>query len=288
MLRSELCPMHSYHYKPERVSLKPPGGYDIAVFRLGVLRPVICLILLAFGMNVSGKGDHQPMIQQWIADPGFIPMHVGASQDTVRFVYLSGAAGEGYLDVSVGNSDQTITSMDFSLKIDPSILEYDSLIILRPYLTDAIAHYREADSTLRFSSFSFNPYEEDLTLVRVRFREKVPVSSMAFLKVSAFVNGDGCEESLEVLYTGTHEADEDVAVACWPNPADKILFVRNELAGSKFVILDACGKLISTGILEGHGLTEIDVHDLANGMHLIQFMSDYQTIVFKVVIDHNP
>ena len=65
-------------------------------------------------------------------------------------------------------SDDTINSLDFSLKYNQINLSYDTIIDLTTYL-QSFAFYNNNDSTLRFTSYCFQAISHDTSLVSIHF-----------------------------------------------------------------------------------------------------------------------
>ncbi|MEP7264781.1 MAG: T9SS type A sorting domain-containing protein [Bacteroidota bacterium] len=125
----------------------------------------------------------------------FITSSVSAitAADTVVFD-LSGATCSGNeIEFPVYiNSDDAIYAIDFAMKFDLTKINYDSLTILKPYLNCSIS-YNNSDSTLRFSSFSGIPIENNIPLFNIRFSKMASsVDSIGFSDVSSYLNGDSC------------------------------------------------------------------------------------------------
>jgi hypothetical protein len=91
-------------------------------------------------------------------------------------------------------SDDPVYAIDFAMKFDPGELTYFSFINHKPYLNVA-ANYNAADSTVRFSSFSFSQtIESNSTLITVQFNygSVNQVSIATFDSIETQLNGDYC------------------------------------------------------------------------------------------------
>ncbi len=115
------------------------------------------------------------------------------NQDTIVFDFSNAICAGTYMQVPVYFiSDETIYSMDFALKFNPGIFTYQTLINYKSYLSVS-ANYNIADSTLRFSSSSLVPIENNTVLVSLQF--SLPVTQIDFAQfdsVYTLLNGDIC------------------------------------------------------------------------------------------------
>lgn len=115
------------------------------------------------------------------------------NQDTIVFDFSNAICAGTYMQVPVYFiSDEPIYSMDFALKFNPGIFTYQTLINYKSYLSVS-ANYNFADSTLRFSSSSLVPIENNIVLVSLQF--SLPVTQIDFAQfdsVYTLLNGDIC------------------------------------------------------------------------------------------------
>ena len=115
------------------------------------------------------------------------------SQDTVLFDFSNAFCTPSYMQVPVKfNSDDSIYALDFALKFDPGVFTYISIVNHKPYISYS-ANYNSTDSTLRFTSFSFQPMDNNTDLISIRF--SLPVSQIDYAQfdsVYTLLNGDIC------------------------------------------------------------------------------------------------
>src|SRR6185369_2658819 len=91
------------------------------------------------------------------------------AQDSIVFDLSKITYNNDYASVPVYIlSDDTLYSLDFSLKFDESNLTYDSTFNQTGYLS-ALAFFNQTDRTYRFTSSSIQPIENNKTLVLIRF-----------------------------------------------------------------------------------------------------------------------
>ncbi|HSH67664.1 MAG TPA: hypothetical protein VLB84_18125 [Bacteroidia bacterium] len=117
------------------------------------------------------------------------------SQATTGTVYLNlslTARGPGYIDVPVTFfSTDSIVSLDIALKFNKTVLSFQSINSPAPYLTDYLAKYSPDDSTLRFTSNSFQNYKINKTIIILRFNTlKEKVMQADFFDLIGYLNGD--------------------------------------------------------------------------------------------------
>jgi hypothetical protein len=117
--------------------------------------------------------------------------------DTIRFDFSQAVCTPTYIQIPVSmSSDDQVYALDFALKFNPSEITYASFVSYKPYLNVA-ANYNAADSTVRFSSFSFSQtIEPNTPLLAVRFNygSLNQVNFSAFDSVETQLNGDYCSK----------------------------------------------------------------------------------------------
>jgi hypothetical protein len=115
--------------------------------------------------------------------------------DTIYFNFSEATCTPDYIQVPVYMvSDDPVYALDFAVKFNPSHFTFHSFVNHKAYLNPA-ANYNVADSTLRFSSFSFlQPIESNTPLITVRFifGSSEYISIASFDSIETQLNGDYC------------------------------------------------------------------------------------------------
>src|SRR5215510_4736259 len=79
------------------------------------------------------------------------------SLDTITFDLSGISYSDGYILVPVYfSSDDTVYTIDFSMRFNHSVITYDSIVIEHPGVYHA-ANFNWGDSTLYFSSYCMQP-----------------------------------------------------------------------------------------------------------------------------------
>lgn len=125
--------------------------------------------------------------------PSVLQVSAIDSLDSVYFDLRRAVCFGPYISVPVHiKSDDEVYAIDFAVKLNVGQLTYQSIQQVKSYLFPS-ANYNAGDSTLRFTSFSLVPIENDSDLFWVRFN-KTPdfISILDFTNGSAQLNGDFC------------------------------------------------------------------------------------------------
>ena len=151
--------------------------------------------------------------------------------DTVVFDLSLAIRNGSYIDIPVYIlSDDSIFSLDFSLKFDHSKLEYDTILDNATYL-QSLSYYNPSDSTIRYTSSSFQNYGNDTALVSIRFNIfSGQIKAEDLNSLFAYLNGSSCSikviNSLPVYIINNDEMLSIVKV--FPNPANDILNINSD------------------------------------------------------------
>jgi hypothetical protein len=115
------------------------------------------------------------------------------SADTVVFDLSQATCAGAYIQIPVSIlSDDTIYTLDFSLKYDHINLTYDSVANHKAYLNES-SYYNPPDSTLRFTSWSLQQIGNNTPLVYIYFNLLSGQIGAAYLNtIKAYLNGDSC------------------------------------------------------------------------------------------------
>lgn len=184
-------------------------------------------------------------------------------------------------------SDDTVNALDFSFKYNETNFAYDSILEVANYL-QTFSFYNPFDSTLRFTSNSFQRYQNDTALVLVRFT----ILSGQFCtpdirNAKAYLNGDGCSvkivDCLHVDVSKIKTSSEQIKI--FPNPTSDVLRIWAPFdATMEWIRMDG-SKLIQSN-LKNNQVSEIQTATLPNGVYLIHVFSEKFSSVTKISVQH--
>lgn len=187
-----------------------------------------------------------------------------SNQDTIIFDFSESTCIGNSMKVPVRfNSDETIYAVDFALKFAPTDFSYISVINHKPYLSYS-ANYNINDSTLRFSSYSNQPMENNSNLVSIVFN--LPASQIQFTQIDSvytLLNGDNCNSKFveynppTIIHPGTITSilpGDSVTLSFQPNPGCSYLWSTG--TSDTLIIVNTAG-LYSLTTLYPNGCTSI-------------------------------
>ena len=196
--------------------------------------------------------------------------------------------------ITMGNSicfpvsiltDDTIYAMDFSFKYNQPNFTYDSTVDLTSYM-QSIAFYNISDSTLRFSSYSLQPYVNNTPLVSIFFSAlSTQLTSTDIFDVKVYLNGSLCTAKvIDPSASTVNELDIHGLINIYPNPASqRITIIHPE--NSNLQILNSMGGQLNIPIQNyGAAKTVINTQALTNGIYLIKIWNGSYSITRKVLI----
>lgn len=145
-------------------------------------------------------------------------------------------------------SDDTVNALDFSFKYNQSTFTYDSITDLTTYL-QALAFYNPNDSTVRFTSNSFQRYANNTALVMVHFTLLTSqFVSSDINTIKGYLNGNVCSIKLTpVNSTGINAVESNQNIfSLFPNPAQDAVQVVVKSASSKadMEIINSSGSIL--------------------------------------------
>jgi len=115
------------------------------------------------------------------------------SGDTIVFDFSQAICTPVYVQVPVFFlSDDDVYAVDFALRFNPNQFSYNSFINHKPYLNNSMS-FNAADSTLRYSTFSMIPIDNNSPLISVRFNANGNMIGLnSFNAIQTWLNGDDC------------------------------------------------------------------------------------------------
>lgn len=185
-------------------------------------------------------------------------------------------------------SDDSINAVDFSLKFDQTMFQFDTITNLISAL-QVMAYYNTSDSTLRFTSNSLQTIPGNVPIVKVRFTAVSGLMCASDLTdVITYLNGDQCSSGVEncVANSISENSAIEKVMEYYPNPASESIII-NAKADFKFVISDVVGKVVfnETELLKGQSMP-VDVIKLSKGIYFIIIKGLGISASRKVIVTH--
>jgi chitodextrinase len=197
--------------------------------------------------------------------------------------------GYGYVDIPVSiMSNSKVTSLDFATKFNENVMSYEKVVSSASYLADALAHYNEADKTLRFTSNSSQALENDKTIVTLRFNTiGGTVNNSDLSVVRGLLNGNPAKIEVKGnIVTGITTTDKNISVVAYPNPANGILnVVSPERAMVELMDLQGRQVILST-MVNANQKQEISTENIAAGMYLLKVSNENFISTQRIVVDN--
>ena len=184
-------------------------------------------------------------------------------------------------------SNDTVNALDFSFKYNETDFMYDSIIDLTNYL-QTFSYYNPLDSTLRFTSNSFQRYENDSELVAIRFNVisgQFCVNDLRTIKV--YLNGDMCSyKIIDCLHVGIAAINKNNdQLTIYPNPANEKLilaFPKN----AQLELVQADGRIVIQSHIFAGQTKELLISHLTNGVYLLRVFNEQFISSKKISIQH--
>ncbi len=182
-------------------------------------------------------------------------------------------------------SDDTINALDFSFKYNELDFLYDSISDLTTYM-QTFSYYNPMDSTLRFTSNSFQRYENDSALVSIHFT----VLSGQFCKedinkVKVYLNGDGCsvkiEDCLHLAVPKIQKSKNEIKI--YPNPASVEINVQPSQNALLELFATDGSRMLQTNV-KANREEKINTAQIANGIYFLRATNAHFSITTKISI----
>lgn len=187
------------------------------------------------------------------------------------------------------SSDDTINALDFSFKYNHSKLSYDSITDLTNYM-QPLAFYNPNDSTVRFTSNSFQRYANDTALVMVHFTllsGQLAASDLYSLK--GYLNGIFCTATLTTLITTGILSNEKASTGytVYPNPATNELTITNInlFEMEEVQLIDAYGQIVESTVIAAPCTTfKWNTSNHESGVYSLKFHSKNAYPPCKIIL----
>ena len=205
--------------------------------------------------------------------------------DTLHLVLQTSQNGKLLVTASL-SAISVVHSLDFAIEINADKLSYDSLLVYAQYLDGAIASFNSGDSTVRFSSFSFQEYQNNTPLVALQFLKLQSIDASDFYNYRAYINGFPASVAFTSLITGVEEINNSFSFQLYPNPATEYLRVETDLKDFILEISDMRGIKHITHVSGKHSLNHIPVSTLKTGMYVVTLRSEEGASSSRMLIIH--
>lgn len=223
-----------------------------------------------------------------LAQPQSQSLQAINTSDTVVFDLSQAVITGNYVEFPVYMlTDDTVFSLDFSLKFNQLNLTYDSIINLTSYL-QPFSFFNSNDSILRFTSYSLQSISNDTVLLKLRFTMlNTQLNQADFYLLKAYLNGTQCSVKLSnVLTIGISERNkQSEMIKVYPNPSNGIVSVESMHNGT-IQCLDVLGKSVVHPVsIYAEQPQLLDLNHLSNGSYIIRLWNNQQQFTRKVTIN---
>ena len=220
------------------------------------------------------------------SNPGQSDIQTIDALDSVIFdcSQLTGATGAIQIPVSI-KSDDLVYSVDFSLKYDHSVLQYDTTINVTTYL-QGLSYYFTTDSTIRFTSSTFSPCTNDTTLALVKFILLAPsFTNGSIYTLKGYLNGTLC--STKYIPPSPLGVEENVMkhFTVYPNPAQDAVSINFENA-KHLEVLNLLGQIVYSENIEGISSSNMNTSEFANGVYFVKLYTSKGNGMQKLIVSH--
>jgi hypothetical protein len=203
------------------------------------------------------------------------------SADTVFFNFdqVTVNAGIASFPISIV-TDDTIYALDFSFRYNVNAVSCDTIIELTSYI-ESDYYYNSTDSTLRYTSYSLQPYSVDTALMQVNFNLMgASVSDINLFNVEAYLNGSACPASV-IPFTTSIKEHQNKLIRVYPNPAIDHIFI-NSADNVVLSLFNANGQEIKKQKVTS-GILMMDVSTLPEGAYYIKAAKEHEAAVQKFI-----
>lgn len=197
---------------------------------------------------------------------------------------LTGASGAIQIPVSI-KSDDLVYSVDFSLKYDHTILQYDTTINVTTYL-QGLSYYFTTDSTIRFTSSTFTPVTNDTTLALVKFILLAPsFTNGSIYTLKGYLNGTLC--STKYIPPSPVGISENAIknFTIYPNPCQDFVTINFDNA-NRVEVLNLFGQTIYIENIIGVNSLSMNTSNLVNGVYLVKLFTSEGYGMQKLIVSH--
>lgn len=186
-------------------------------------------------------------------------------------------------------SDEVINALDFSILLDSSNLEYESVIDHTGNLQYA-SFFNPNDLKLRFTSNSFSSYPVDPEkVISVRFKVLSDLLKRTdFQMLTGYLNGERCKIEIQMQGDEIAVSNKEIItneILITPNPVTDMMYVQ---AGEQGLLdmFDLQGhQVISGKTLSAGEINSIDVQRLPRGSYTVRIINaDHKVKTQQIIL----
>jgi hypothetical protein len=198
---------------------------------------------------------------------------------------LTGVTGAIEIPVSI-KSDDIVYALDFSLKYDHTILQYDTTVNATTYL-QGLSYYFSTDSTIRFTSSTFSPCTNDTTLAIVKFMLIAPstFANGSIYTLKGYLNGTLCSSAYVPLSPVGLSENVMANFTVYPNPAQDAVSINFDNA-NRIELINLMGQTVYSENVEGLNSTNINTSEYVNGIYFVKLYTSKGNGIHKLIVSH--
>lgn len=209
------------------------------------------------------------------------------SGDSVFFDLIDVTVSGNLLIIPVYiSSDDVINAMDFKIKYNHDNLLFDSVQLISNCFDQTTYFESPFDSSVRFTSNSFQDYPSDTLLLNLCFDILGGVyNDSDFYGQSAFLNGITCTAHLVVPPpVSIDEINEIPNLKLYPNPVTNELLINGDKLTS-VLIFDVNGKLVKSHLPDViFSDYRMDVSSLNQGSYVVKIISGDLISIKQIIV----
>lgn len=182
------------------------------------------------------------------------------------------------------SSDDTIYSLDFSFRYNVDSVSCDTIQELTNYI-ESYYYFNTNDSTMRYTSYSLQPYTSDTMLVAINFSlgNSNDSSKIGLFDLKGYLNGNQCPATMKVVTpTSINEKESLLPLSVFPNPSNGFFKVATA-PGSKLEIHDILGNIMRSEWVGISGINELDLTAFCDGLYIIKVISKNHSASYRIL-----
>lgn len=187
------------------------------------------------------------------------------------------------IPVSV-NSANAVNALDFAMQFNGSKISFNKANDVKGVL-ESLAHFNQADKTLRFTSYSLNEYEQNNTVVSVEFTSAnaAAVTENDLTNVTAYINGEQVMAEVIARNGVSSLTANGNSVSIYPNPAINTMYVTS-IENAVVQLMDATGRIVMQANITANEKIELNTANIASGVYTVNVKASSFNEMKKVVI----
>jgi hypothetical protein len=184
-------------------------------------------------------------------------------------------------------SDDDITSLDFSLVFDTEKLTYQSIIDHTGHI-QFTEFFNPNDQTLRFTSNSFTLYAINKKIISIRFKVTANcIGKKDIFSMISYLNGDLCSSKIPdeiICKTSTTEESSNIEINVFPNPASQQLQIISPENGNMSFRAANGNQVLAGDVIQANELFTLDVSNVTSGTYFLYVKTKKRILVKTIII----